>query len=67
MNLVIEEGRDRTKTLILWSRLKQMESVVFCDSKVEIADLKDIYMLLLLHLNEYFDDDILSDCIDLLM
>ena len=66
MNLVMEEGWDIAKTLILWSLFLQMESVVFYDKKVEIADLKEVYMLLLLHLNEDFDDDLLSDCVALL-
>ena len=35
-------------------------------TKIEQISYKDVYMLMLLHLNEDFDDDLLSDCICLL-
>ena len=36
----------------------------YCVRKFMLAELKDIYMNMLLNLNEDFDDDLLLDCIN---
>jgi hypothetical protein len=35
--------------------------------KVKLAHLKDIYMTMLLHLNDDFDDDLLQDAMEILV
>ena len=36
-------------------------------SKVDVIPKKDVYMNMLLHINEDFDDDLLRDTMDLLV
>ena len=51
-------------SLVLWS--KKEESSPLLVTRIEQIDSRDIYMQMLLHLNEDFDHDFLFDSIDLL-
>ena len=51
---------------LLWKKHIREFSAMLEVTKIESLRFKDAFMLMLLHLNEDFDDDLLYDCICLL-